>query len=184
MTSDSEERKPSDTTSNRDDGGPRGGSEHVRLSHHAVMAEHALDTFPPDTEARFLGDPEHWLPGRLTMHGAKTFQARMRLLGAAMNLEFRVGMAWTRGETTTRRFRVEFLDPPFLLTWMLPTVDGELVLMPGRQQGIVLRFEGATKTWGLLRGRRLLAPRVMRTIVGAIASRLSTSTPPTSTSRR
>jgi hypothetical protein len=145
-----------------------------------VVVERPLEGAPPDAEARFLGDPEDWLPGRLTMHGAKTFQARMRLLGAAMDLELRVGMPWTRGSTTTRRLRVEFLEPPFLMTWMLPTVDGELVLMAARGDGIVLRFEGATKAWGLLRGRRLLAPLVMRAIVGAIASRLTTGAPPTS----
>jgi hypothetical protein len=140
----------------------------------AIAIEQELRCYPPDARDLFLGNPQGWLPGTMTMRGSSTFHARMQLYGVSLKLQFRVGMPWTRGTSTTRHLRVEYLDPPPGVAWILPAVDGDLNLLG--EQRLRLRFGGAT-VGARLPGRRLSALRMMCAVTAGIAARLSADTP-------
>lgn len=146
-------------------------SEHLRVSPRPIVVERTLRHREEDVAQRFLGDPADWLPGRITMRGASTFHARLRVLGAMQEVQYLVGTPWTRGSTVTRRLRVQFPDPPLGMAWVMPVVDGELTVdgRPPRRVG----FEGAPVSRGMLDTHRLAAARVMQLLTAGVADRLA-----------
>lgn len=140
-----------------------------------ITIEKELRCYPPDARARFVRDPATWLPGRITMHGASAFRARMPLLGTSLEVELAVGTPWTRGTSTTRRLRVDFPDPPLGMAWVLPIVDGDLSVLG--EQRFRLCFEGAAVGARRLAVRRLSAAWVMRRVTAGIVERLTDTTP-------
>lgn len=144
---------------------------HRTGSRRHLVVERDLDIQPSDALHRFTTDPARWLPGHIAMSGATTFHVRIRLLGVRRDLGLTVGIPWTRGTTTTRRLRIDILDPPLGLGWALPAVDGELTLVRAHTVAR-LRYEAAPDRRGLLHARAWIAGRLMRTIVTGIAGRL------------
>lgn len=141
-----------------------------------IVVEHDLRAYPPETRHQFQGDPARWLPGRLTMHGASTFHTRTQFLGAGVELQYTIGSSWTREDATTRSMRIEFLEPPLGMAWLLPVVEGELTTWgDGRPR---LRFEGRSVVSGLLGIRGWAGRRLMRDVTRGISDRLSTQAPP------
>jgi hypothetical protein len=156
-------------------------TDHLELPPRAIVTEQELRSYPPDMRKQFLGDPADWLPGRITMHGQSEFHARMRLYGVAVALQYLVGTPWTRGTSSTRRLRVECLDPPLGMAWILPATDGELTLLG--QQRLRLRFEGSVVAARRRSVRRLSATWVMRAVTAGITARLTAQAPPVPPSR-
>jgi hypothetical protein len=151
-------------------------TDHLFTAPRHIVVEHDLTAYPPETREQFRGDPAHWLPGRLTMHGASTFHARTRFLGAAVQLQYTVGSSWTRADTTTRSLRTEFIDPPFGMAWLLPVVEGELTLLDEPRPR--LRFEGRSAVPGVFGLRTPSARRLARRVTAGISNRLSAHAPP------
>jgi hypothetical protein len=156
-------------------------TEHLFVAPRHIVVEHDMRSYPPETRQHFQGDPTHWLPERLTMHGASTFHARTRFLGADVELQYLIGSSWTRGNATTRSMRIEFLEPPLGMAWLLPVVEGELTLWGDPRPR--LRFEGRSTVPGLFGVRRWTATRLVRLVTARIADRLSTQAPPVPPSR-
>lgn len=156
-------------------------TDHLFIAPRHIVTEQPLAAYPPETHHLFRGDPANWLPGRLIMHGASTFHTRMRLLGARTELQYTVGPSWMRGDATTRSMRIEFLDPPLGMAWLLPVVEGELTVWGGRRPRI--RFEGRSAVSGLLGIRAWSARRVAHKVTAAITERLSVEAPPTPPSK-
>jgi hypothetical protein len=144
-----------------------------RPSRRTLMAERELRCYPPDARALFQGDPAVWLPGTVTRHGASTFRSRMRVQGVSVEVQFRVGMPWTRGTSTTRHLRMQCVDPG--MAWLLPAVEGDLNLLG--EQRLRLRFEGAAVGVRTLSVRRSSVPWVMRRVTAGIVARLTAGTP-------
>jgi hypothetical protein len=156
-------------------------TDHLFIAPRHIVTEQPLAAYPPETQDLFRGDPADWLPGRLIMHGASTFHARMRVFGARTELQYTVGPSWMRGDATTRSLRIEFLEPPFGMAWFLPVVEGELTVRGGQRPRI--RFEGRSVISGVLGIRTWSARRVAHKVTAAITGRLSVQAPPTAPSK-
>ena len=151
-------------------------TEHLFLAPRHIHVERTLNAYPPETQHQFRGDPADWLPGRLTMHGGSTFHTRTRFLGANVTLQYTVGPPWMRGDTTTRSLRIEFLDPPLGMAWLLPVVEGELTVWGDPLPRI--RFDGRSSVSGLLGVREWSARMLVRGVTAGISDRLSAQAPP------
>lgn len=146
-------------------------TDHLELPPRAIATEHEVRSYPPEARKQFLGDPADWLPGRIMMRGGSEFHARMRLFGVAVALQYLVGTPWTRDTSSARRLRVEIVDPPFGLAWILPAADGELTLLG--EQRLRLCFEGIVVGARWRAVRRLLATWMMRAVTAGITQRLT-----------
>ncbi len=151
-------------------------TDHLFVAPRHIVIERPLTAYPPETRQHFRGDPADWLPGRLTMHGGSTFHTRTRFLGADVTLQYTVGPSWLRGDATTRSLRIESLEPPFGMAWVLPLVEGELTV--GGDPRPRIRFEGRSVVSGLLGVRIWSARMLMRAVTAGITDRLSTHAPP------
>ncbi|HEX6254450.1 MAG TPA: hypothetical protein VFZ70_01435 [Euzebyales bacterium] len=151
-------------------------TDHLFVAHRHIVTEHALSAYPPETQHHFRGDPADWLPGRLTMHGGSTFHMRTRFLGANVTLQYTVGPPWMRGDTATRSLRIEFLERPFGMAWLLPVVEGELTLWGDPRPRI--RFKGRSVVSGLFGVRMWSARSLVRGVSAGITDRLSAQAPP------
>lgn len=156
-------------------------TDHLFIAPRHIVAEQELTAYPPEIQHQFRGDPACWLPGELTMHGGATFHTRIRFLGVRTELRFTVGPSWMRGDVTTRRVRIEFLEPPFGVAWLLPVVEGELTVWGDPRPRI--RFEGRSAVSGLLGVRTWSARKLVRVATAAITDRLSAQAPPIPPSR-
>ena len=151
--------------------------DHLFIGPRRIVIERDLTAYPPDIRQQYRGDPAHWLPGRLTMHGASAFHTRTRFLGARVRLEYMIGPPWTRGDATTRSMRIQVLDPPLGMAWLLPVVGGELTILRGGPSSR-LRFEGRSVVSGLLGMRTWSATWLVRRVTDGVTARLSTQAPP------
>ena len=143
---------------------------------HALVVEQPVPAPAAQAGRRFADDPAHWLPGRLLMHGGTRFHTRVHLMGIAVEIESVVGTPWSRGDVTTRSLHVEALAPPYGTAWLLPTVDGELSLLPAGGSAL-LRFESTPRQGRRVSLHRLIAPRVVRALLAGVAPRLADAAP-------